>query len=200
MYQLNNSVKLVDYDKWYQKAWASGFLKNIQAEYDVTPVRILRDDDDPNHVIVVLTAQSLKAFDNLLADPRIHEFVADKNNYLVETPKPVGRYTATEINDVNPEAKYGFHTQHRLVDYNQWFSIFKDSTFRKEIEEANGLRCVRILRETENQNNAVVIFQGPSQDAYDAMHNDPRVQERFNDQSIFVEPPRCVGRFTSVNL
>ena len=86
------------------------------------------------------------------------------------------------------------------MDYNQWFSIFKDSTFRKEIEEANGLRCVRILRETEKQNNAVVIFQGPSQDAYDAMHNDQRVQERFNDQSIFVEPPRCVGRFTAVNL
>ena len=86
------------------------------------------------------------------------------------------------------------------MDYNQWFSIFKDSTFRKEIEVTNGLRCVRVLRETENQNNAVVIFQGPSQDAYDAMHNDPRVQERFNDQSIFVEPPRCVGRFTPVNL
>jgi len=100
--------------------------------------------------------------------------VADKKNYLVGTPKPVGRYTAREINDVNPEAKYGFHTQHRLVDYDQWFSIFKDSTFRKKIEEANGLRCVRVLRETENQNNAVIIFQGPSQDAYDAMHNDPR--------------------------
>ena len=76
MYQLNNSVKLVDYDKWYEKAWASGLNKGIMAEHGVTPVRILRNDEDPNHVIVILTAASLEAFDNLRADSRIQEVLS----------------------------------------------------------------------------------------------------------------------------
>ena len=92
MYQLNNSLRLVDYDKWYERAWASGLLKGIMAEYEVTPVRILRDDEDPNHAIVVLTAQSLEALDRVRADPGIQEFVSDKS-IIAEPPQPLGRYT-----------------------------------------------------------------------------------------------------------
>ena len=103
MYQLNNSIKLVDYDKWYERAWASGLLKGIMAEYEVTPVRILRNDEDPNHVIVVLTLQSLEVFDKLRADSRVQELVSDKSIVAV-LPKPLGRYTVTEIADLDPGA------------------------------------------------------------------------------------------------
>ena len=199
MYQLNNSLRLVDYDKWYEKAWASGLLKGIMAEYEVTPVRILRDDEDPNHAIVVLTAQSLEALDRVRADPRIQEFVSDRS-IIAEPPQPLGRYTATEIADLDPEANYGFHVEHKLVDYDKWFAIFKDSAVRKQIEGELGIKAIRVLRDVDNSNNAVVIFQGPSQDAMDKLHTDPRVQERFNDKSIFVEPPKLVGRFTPVNV
>ena len=133
MYQLNNSLRLVDYDKWYERAWASGFLKGIMAEYEVTPVRILRNDEDPNHAIVVLTAQSLEALDRVRADPRIQEFVSDRS-IIAEPPQPLGRYTATEIADLDPEANYGFHVEHKLVDYDKWFTIFKDAAVRKKIE------------------------------------------------------------------
>ena len=199
MYQLNNSLRLVDYDKWYEKAWASGLLKGIMAEYEVTPVRILRDDEDPNHAIVVLTAQSLEALDRVRADPRIQEFVSDRS-IIAEPPQPLGRYTATEIADLDPEANYGFHVEHKLVDYDKWFAFFKDSAVRKQIEGELGIKAIRVLRDVDNPNNAVVIFQGPSQDAMDKLHTDPRVQERFNDKSIFVEPPKLVGRFTPVNV
>ena len=199
MYQLNNSLRLVDYDKWYERAWASGLLKGIMAEYKVTPVRILRDDEDPNHAIVVLTAQSLEALDRVRADPRIQEFVSNRS-IIAEPPQPLGRYTATEIADLDPEANYGFHVEHKLVDYDKWFAIFKDSAVRKQIEGELGIKAIRVLRDVDNSNNAVVIFQGPSQEAMDKLHTDPRVQDRFNDGSIFVEPPKLVGRFTPVSV
>ena len=199
MYQLNNSVKLVDYDKWYERAWASGLLKGIMAEYEVTPVRILRDDEDPNHAIVVLTAQSLEALDRVRADPRIQEFVSDRS-IIAEPPQPLGRYTATEIADLDPEANYGFHVEHKLVDYDKWFAIFKEADIRKQIEDELGIKAIRVLRDVDNPNNAVVIFQGPSQEAMNKNLSDPRVQERLNDKSIFVEPPKLLGRFTPVSV
>ena len=199
MYQLNNSLKLVDYDKWYERAWASGLLKGIMAEYEVTPVRILRNDEDPNHVIVVLTAQSLGAFDKLRADPIVQELVSDRSIVAVP-PQPLGRYTATEIADLNPGANYGFHVEHKLVNYDKWFAIFKEADIRKQIEEELGIKAIRVLRDVDNPNNAVVIFQGPNQEAMDKLHTDPRVQDRFNDRSIFVEPPKLAGRFTPVSV
>ena len=199
MYQLNNSIELVDYDKWYERAWASGLLKGIFSEYEVTPVRILRNDEDPNHVIVVLTAQNLEAFDKVRTDSRIQELVSDRSIVAVP-PQPLGRYTATEIADLNPEATYGFHVEHKLVDYDKWFAIFKEADIRKQIEEELGIRAIRVLRDVDNPNNAVVIFQGPNQEAMDKLHSDPRVQDRFNDRSIFVEPPKLAGRFTPVTL
>ena len=199
MYQLNNSIKLVDYDKWYERAWASGLLKGILSEYEVTPVRILRNNEDPNHVIVVLTAKSLEVLDRVRADSRIQEFVSDRSIVAVP-PQPLGRYTATEIADLDPEANYGFHVEHKLVDYDKWFTIFKEADIRKQIEEELGIRAIRVLRDVDNPNNAVLIFQGPNQDAMDKLHTDPRVQDRFNDKSIFVEPPKLAGRFTPVGL
>ena len=168
MYQLNNSLMLVDYDKWYERAWASGFLKGIMAEYEVTPVRILRDDEDPNHAIVVLTASSLDALDKVRADPRIQEFVHDKS-IIAEPPQPLGRYTATEISDLNP-GTYGFHVEHKLVYYDKWFAIFKDAPVRKQIEEELGIKAIRVLRDVDSPNNAIVVFEGPDQDAMDKLH------------------------------
>ena len=95
---------------------------------------------------------------------------------------------------------YQLNNSIKLVDYDKWFAIFKDADVRKQIEGELGIRAIRVLRDVDNPNNAVVIFQGPSQDAMDKMLSDPRVQERFSDKSIFVEPPRFVGRFTPVNL
>ena len=199
MYQLNNNVKLVDYDKWYEKAWASGLNKGIMAEHGVTPVRILRNDEDPNHAIVVLTAASLEAFDNLRADSRIQEVGGDRS-IVAEQPQPLGRYTITEIADLDPEANYGFHVEHKLVDYDKWFAIFKEADIRKQIEEELGIKAIRVLRDVDSPNNAIVVFEGPDQDAMDRLHTDPRIQGRFNDRTIFSEVPKLAGRFTAIAL
>ena len=158
-----------------------------------------RNDEDPNHVIVVLTAQNLEAFDKVRTDSRIQELVSDRSIVAVP-PQPLGRYTATEIADLNPGATYGFHVEHKLVDYDKWFAIFKEADIREQIEEELGIRAIRVLRDVDNPNNAVVIFQGPNQESMDKLHSDPRVQDRFNDRSIFVEPPKLTGRFTPVTL
>ena len=198
MYQLNNSVKLVDYDNWCAKAWASGFSKGIMATHGITPVRILRNDEDSSHVIVVLTAQSLEAFDKLQADPKIQGIGGDRS-IVVEQPQVLGRYTATEIADLNP-GTYGFHVGHKLVDYDKWFAIFKEAEVRKQIEEELGIKAIRVLRDVDSPNNAIVVFEGPDQDAMDRLHTDPRIQDRFNDRSIFSESPKLAGRFTAVAL
>ena len=198
MYQLNNSVKLVDYDKWYAKAWASGFSKGIMATHGITPVRVLRNDEDSSNVIVVLRAQSLEAFDKLQADPKIQEIGGDRS-IVAEQPQVLGRYTATEIADLNP-GTYGFHVGHKLVNYDKWFAIFKEAQVRKQIEEELGIKAIRVLRDVDSSNNAIVIFEGPDQDAMEKLYTDTRVQERFNDKSIFVKPPTILGRFTVVDL
>ena len=95
---------------------------------------------------------------------------------------------------------YQLNNSIKLVDYDKWFAIFKDAALRIQIEGELGIRPIRVLRDVDNPNNAVLIFQVPSQDAMDKMLSDPRVQERLNDKSIFVELPKLVGRFTPVSV
>ena len=95
---------------------------------------------------------------------------------------------------------YQLNNSIKLVDYDKWFAIFKDAALRKQIEGELGIRPIRVLRDVDNPNNSAPIFQGPSQDAMDKMLSDPRVQERLNDKSIFVEPPKLLGRFTPVSV
>ena len=95
---------------------------------------------------------------------------------------------------------YQLNNSIKLVDYDKWFAIFKDAALRKQIEGELGIRPIRVLRDVDNPNNSAPIFQGPSQDAMDKMLSDPRVQERLNDKSIFVELPKLVGRFTPVSV
>ena len=95
---------------------------------------------------------------------------------------------------------YQLNNSLRLVDYDKWFAIFKEAQVRKQLEEELGIKAIRVLRDVDSPNNAIVVFEGPNQDAMDKLHTDPRVQDRFNDKSIFVEPPKLIGRFTPVNL
>ena len=95
---------------------------------------------------------------------------------------------------------YQLNNSIKLVDYDKWFAIFKDAALRKQIEGELGIRAIRVLQDVESPNNGEVIFQGPNQDAMDKLHTDPRIQDRFNDRSIFSESPKLAGRFTAVAL
>jgi len=196
MFQMNNSFKLVDYDSWYQMCWANGLIREIQKEYGVTPIRILRNDDDPNHAIVILEAASLNAFEKSRSDERIQKIITDKS---IVTERQSNTYTVTEIGSAR-DGGHGFHVGHKLVDYDKWFEMFSTGSARKEIEANNGIKCIRVLRDVNNPNEAVVIFTAPSQEAMDKLHNDPRTQEIFSDRSIFIEPPQVLGRFTPIAL
>ena len=197
MIQRNTSIKLVDFDKWYKKGWTSGLAKSIVAEYGVTPIRILRNDENPDHVILVSIAPTIEAFDNARSDPRIIELINDPET-TAEPPEHLGFYTTTDLPNNDGPDLFGFHIEHKLVDYDNWFKIFSKGPMRQELEKKYGVRAIRVLRSIGIPNEAQVVFTGPSQQAMDDMNNDERVQARFNDQSIFICPPKITGRYTVV--
>lgn len=199
MIQRNTSIKLVDFDKWYEKGWASGLAKSIVAEYGVTPIRILRNDENLNHVILVSIAPTIEAFNSARSDSRIVELINDPET-TAEPPEHLGFYTVTDLPNNDGPDTFGFHIEHKLVDYDTWFKIFSEGSTRLELEKKYGARAIRILRSLENPNESEVVFTGPSQQAMDDMNNDERVQARFNDQSIFIRPPQITGRYKAINI
>ena len=94
----------------------------------------------------------------------------------------------------------GFHVEHKLVDYNKWFEVFKPGTVRKEVQEDHGVSAIRILRDNEDPNHCIVVFEAPDRDSFEKFDSDPRVQERLNDTSLFVERPQLIGEYTPVDL
>ena len=94
----------------------------------------------------------------------------------------------------------GFHVEHKLVDYNKWFEVFKPGTVRKEVQEDHGVSAIRILRDNEDPNHCIVVFEAPDRDAFEKFDSDPRVQERLNDTSLFLERPKLIGEYTPVDL
>lgn len=194
MFQCNVDRQLVDYDKWFQASFGKD-LKNILSEHNITPIRILRDDEDPNHCIVILEASTQEAFEKGRLDPRIQAINTDTS--LVKSSSHT-IYTSTNLKEVpvgSGEYRYGFHVDHKLVNYDRWFAMFAEGSLRGELEKEHGLTALRVLRSVINPNEAVVVFTGNSQEAMDALHNDPRVQDRFSDKEIFAETPILFGRF-----
>ena len=61
----------------------------------------------------------------------------------------------------------GFHVEHKLVDYNKWFEVFKPGTVRKEVQEDHGVSAIRILRDNEDPNHCIVVFEAPDRDSFE---------------------------------
>jgi quinol monooxygenase YgiN len=93
-----------------------------------------------------------------------------------------------------------FHLDHKLVDFNNWISMFSESTLRKEREQERGVVTRRVVQDANNPNHAVVMQDASDRATMESFISDPQVQERFSDSSIFAEPPKITGGYDGEDL
>ena len=91
-----------------------------------------------------------------------------------------------------------FHVNHRLADYDKWFAVFKEGNPRKDREAEYGIKSLRVLRDADDGNHAVVVMEADSRSVIDQMIGDPQVQERFADTSLFAEPPSVLAGYDPI--
>ena len=88
-----------------------------------------------------------------------------------------------------------FFSEHKLVDFDNWFATFENNEVRLELEEKTGVTAIRIIRYLDEPNHLFVVFEALNRDRMSKIEFDPRLQERFSDKSIFVEPPKIIGGY-----
>ena len=88
-----------------------------------------------------------------------------------------------------------FFSEHKLVDFDNWFGTFENNKVRLEIERNTGVTAIRIIRYLDEPNHLIVVFEALNRDSMSKIEFDPRLQERFSDKSIFVEPPKIIGGY-----
>ena len=93
-----------------------------------------------------------------------------------------------------------FFSDHKLVDFDDWFATFKNNKVRLELEEKTGVKAIRVIRFPDKPNHCMVVFEAPNRAAMSQIETDPRLQERFTDKSIFFEPPTIIGGYYVTDL
>ena len=88
-----------------------------------------------------------------------------------------------------------FFSEHKLVDFDNWFATFENNEVRLELEKKTGVTAIRIIRYLDEPNHLIVVFEALNRDCMRKIEFDPRLQERFSDKSIFVEPPKIIGGY-----
>ena len=93
-----------------------------------------------------------------------------------------------------------FFSDHKLVDFDDWFATFKNNKVRLELEDKTGVKAIRVMRFPDNKNHCMVVFEAPNRAAMNLIETDPRLHERFTDKSIFIEPPTIIGGYHVTDL
>ena len=93
-----------------------------------------------------------------------------------------------------------FFSEHKLVDFDNWFATFQNNEVRLELEEETGVKAIRVMRFPDDPNHSMVAFEAPNRAAMSRIESDPRLRERFTDKSIFVEPPTIIGGYHATDL
>jgi hypothetical protein len=88
-----------------------------------------------------------------------------------------------------------FHVEHKLADFDKWLAVFKVGNPRKEIEAKYGVKTLRVMQDADDRNHAIIVMEADSRSAIDEMINEPKVQERFADTSLFAEPPKVLAGY-----
>jgi len=88
-----------------------------------------------------------------------------------------------------------FFSEHKLVDFDNWFATFENNEVRLEIEKKTGVKAVRLIRYIDEPNHLMVVFDARDPANMSKLQSDPRLQKRFSDKSIFVEPPKIIGGY-----
>jgi len=61
--------------------------------------------------------------------------------------------------------------------------------------EKMGVTEIRIIPYLDEPNHLIAVFEALNRDSMRKIEFDPRLQERFSDKSIFVEPPKIIGEY-----
>ena len=93
-----------------------------------------------------------------------------------------------------------FHLDYKLVNFDNWLSMYKESDLRKQLEAKYGLTTRRIAQDGDDPNHVILIFDADSSESVQDFLRDPQLQERFADRSIFAESPKLRGVYEASNL
>lgn len=93
-----------------------------------------------------------------------------------------------------------FHIDHKLADFDKWLSVFKEGNPRKEKEASHGVKSMRVLHDANDTNHAIVVMEADHKSSIEKLFNEPGVQERFADRSLFAETPRIAGGYDGTDL
>ena len=88
-----------------------------------------------------------------------------------------------------------FFLEHKLVDFDDWFATFENNEVRLELEKKTGVTAIRLIRYLDEPNHLMVVFDARDPANMSKLQSDPRLQKRFSDKSIFVEPPKIIGGY-----
>lgn len=93
-----------------------------------------------------------------------------------------------------------FHIDLWLAEFDHWLSKFSESDPKVDIERAHGVQTVRVLRDTENPQHAIMILRAGKREAVDRLIDAPELRDRFGDWSLFAAPPKVVAGFELTDL
>ena len=78
-----------------------------------------------------------------------------------------------------------FFIDHQLVDYDTWYETFSShQSTGAERRAKHGTLPVRLLRDIEDRNHAVMVILAPNREAVESLMAEPALQENFANTEI----------------
>ena len=93
-----------------------------------------------------------------------------------------------------------FFSEHKLVDFDDWFATFQNNEVRLELEMKTGVKATKLIRYLDEPHHLMVVFDAPNRAQMSRIELDPRLMKRFSDKSIFVEPPNIIGGYWETDI
>jgi len=89
--------QLTDYNRWFE-AWSSNRAERtaLWEKHGCKPIRLLRDIENGNHVIIVVMAPNAASVEDLLAEAKAQERFADREVFQ-QPPQIRGQYTIIPV-------------------------------------------------------------------------------------------------------
>ncbi len=192
--------KLADFDKWIAVFRESTMRKDLAAKMGVATRRVVQDANDPNHCIVIQDADSREALDEYLNQPQVQERFTD-TSVFAEKPRVIAGYEGSDLGTA-PDGDYGaFFVDHQLADYDKWQENWNSNQEQRNATLAeNGVVPIRLLRDIDDGNHAIVLMAAPNRGAVEEALNSATSKAAFANQSVFKEAPTITGHFTPVEL
>ena len=195
--------KLVDFDNWFATFENNEVRLELEKKTGVTAIRIIRNLDEPNHLIVVFEALNRDSMSKIEFHPKLQERFSDKSIF-VEPPKIIGGYHISDFENYIPGSEAlmkAFWIIHDLADYDKWNDHrMETESKRKSFLLEHSVRNIRQLQNIEDPNNVISVVIAPSRDTLVALLSEPWAQETFANRGIYKGIPKIMGPFSAIDL